>query len=174
MDTKSHYAHAFTACTGILALGAALLAFAPAEARSTAVPIGGPSETQLVAQADDVAVLGKGTGDLDGLKIKPSVPRPWTPADTGAGSDNFNYLVTVEFTNKGDKSVDLGDVMTEVNTDGGATNKIVDSVNDVGMSPSAGRLAPNQTSTLKYGFSSESKPTYVNFDFKPLLGDDAA
>lgn len=65
-------------------------------------------------------------------------------------------------------------VMTEVNTDRGATHKIHDSANDVGMSIDAGRLAPGQTSTLKYGFSSESKPSYVNFDFKMFLGDDTA
>ncbi|MET8978944.1 hypothetical protein ABZX85_25315 [Streptomyces sp. NPDC004539] len=182
MDNKARSTR--TAGVGVtaLALGAMLTVLGPHPAGATtqqpAVPsVTGPrtvAPAPAMAGPDDTAVLGQDTRSLDGLQITPSAPRPWTPADTSAGSDRFNYLVTVKFTNNSNKNIDLSDVMTEANTDGGATHTINDSANDVGMSLDAGRLAPQQTSTLKYGFSTESKPSYVNFDFKMFLGDDTA
>ncbi|MGW0711565.1 hypothetical protein ACWD4G_37390 [Streptomyces sp. NPDC002643] len=180
MYNKTHYTHRVAASVGVVALGAVFTALGSSQVSSAAERPVAPFVTEvqgtsiLVSAADDTAILGRDTESLDGLEIAPSAPKAWTPSDTSLGSDEFNYLVTVQFTNKGDKSVDLGDVMTEVNTDGGATHNIIDSANDVGMSLDAGRLAPGQTSTLKYGFSSESKPSYVNFDFKMFLGDDTA
>ncbi|MGY0021373.1 hypothetical protein [Streptomyces sp. cg35] len=174
MDIKTCYARTVATAIGALVVGATLTALGPSQAYAAAEQRAPFAVTGMPGDADDTAVLGEDSQSLGGLQITPSAPKAWTPADTSMGSDNFNYLVTVKFTNKGDKSVDLGNVMTEVNTDGGATNTITDSANDVGMSIEAGRLAPGQSSTLEYGFSAESKPSYVNFDFKMFLGDDTA
>ncbi|MCX5367329.1 hypothetical protein OG864_52770 [Streptomyces sp. NBC_00124] len=183
MDNKIRSARTVAAGISVLALGAALTVLGPSALSSAAQQPAAPFTAETpravllgspAAGTDDTAILGKDSESLEGLKIAPSAPKAWTPSSTSAGSDKFNYLVTVKFTNNGDKSVDLGDVLTEVNTDGGATHTVHDSANNVGMSIDAGRLAPGQTSTLKYGFSSESKPSYVNFDFTMFLGDDTA
>jgi hypothetical protein len=110
------------------------------------------------------ALLGKDTVKAaNGLEITPAAPQTYTPGEYASGTGKFNYKVKVEFANKGGTTIDLNLGIFKALSDGGETAEITDVTGKVGAFH-GGSLAPGQTASMTYGFSTEKAPTYVNLD----------
>ncbi|WP_158702474.1 hypothetical protein [Kitasatospora sp. MMS16-BH015] len=124
--------------------------------------------TAAATPGGQTAVLGTDAVKLgNGLEIAPAAPVAYTPGEyEGIGTGAHNYQVKVVFTNKGGKNVDLGLATATAVSDGGATRSIIDSGRGIGDF-AGGTLAPGQSTTMTFGFSSETAPSYVNLDVAP-------
>lgn len=153
------------AAVGIMAVGAvdkelnAKPSISAAPAEDGAAP--------KAAEDNGMAIMGQSSATLsNGLEISATKPEKFEPTEGTPGVQALNYTYAITYKNNGTEAVDLGMALTSPTADGGKTDAVYDAVKNVGMD-AGGTLAPGQSTTYTYGFSTEKQATYVNVKVTP-------